>query len=487
MIRYIFCLYILISIVQDSYCQTYTPEAEKVYASIIRLELEDAKRQLTKLEKGNTVKAHLSNYIMCCELFISEDGEKYEAYYPYKDKHLSDIYENGDPESPYYLFTQADIYLQWALVEAKFRDFYTVFRDISKAYSMLEENHRRFPRFQPNKKGMGVLMTLVGTIPGNYQWGFELLSGIPGNTDKGKQLIEEALRAEDFIFMDETKAIFGLLQIHVLRDEDKGMYWLEQISVPAEESPLITFLRVNISLNLKQLETAKSQLEAFSPSPGQYDIPQLKYYRAIVAMYSGEYEEASGYFKEFLSDFNGLHSIKSAWLYKAYCHYILGQDKAYRSCLQKCLSEGDDLVDEDKYALSVASKGDLLPVPLLQMKIYFDGGNYDRAWKLLLENETKYNDLEHVKFIAYYKARIYHELSEIPEAIKAYREVLRMPKEEMEHYAANSALQLGNIFEKQGDCRRANLYFRKCISIKAENYDSSLDQKAKTGLLLCKE
>ena len=45
-------------------------------------------------------------------------------------------FKNSDVNSPFYLYTQADIYLQWALVRIKFKEYFSAAIEIEKAYKL---------------------------------------------------------------------------------------------------------------------------------------------------------------------------------------------------------------------------------------------------------------------------------------------------------------------------------------------------------------
>ena len=50
------------------------------------------------------------------------------------------------------------------------------------------------------------------------------------------------------------------------------------------------------------------------------------------------------------------------------------------------------------------------------------------------------------------------------------------------YFAANSALMLGQIYEEEKEKNKAEFYYKKCLSIKHEQYKNSIDQKALAGL-----
>ena len=45
-----------------------------------------------------------------------------------------------------------------------------------------------------------------------------------------------------------------------------------------------------------------------------------------------------------------------------------------------------------------------------------------------------------------------------------------------------SALQIGLIYEKQNDFNQAEIYFKKCLSMKDFDYERGIHQKARAGL-----
>ncbi|MEJ0081409.1 MAG: tetratricopeptide repeat protein [Puia sp.] len=60
-------------------------------------------------------------------------------------------------------------------------------------------------------------------------------------------------------------------------------------------------------------------------------------------------------------------------------------------------------------------------------------------------------------------------------------------KNRREYYGARAALQIGYIYESQGDKKTALIYFRKVLDMKSHDYKNALDQKAKAGIERCTE
>ena len=84
------------------------------------------------------------------EVFINEDKERFKVLEKNKEKRIDRI-KSGDPKSPFYRFSQAEIHLQWALARSKFNQKFKASRELLNANSLLEENAILYPgRFGQN-------------------------------------------------------------------------------------------------------------------------------------------------------------------------------------------------------------------------------------------------------------------------------------------------------------------------------------------------
>ena len=107
------------------------------YDKILSLEFLEAKGILAKHKQtspNNSMPYFIENYMDFLTIFISEDEAKFDKLKDNKDIRL-DIFEDSDPSSPYHLYTQAEVRLQWAMARIKFKEYKTAFFEISKAYT----------------------------------------------------------------------------------------------------------------------------------------------------------------------------------------------------------------------------------------------------------------------------------------------------------------------------------------------------------------
>ena len=196
--------------------------------------------------------------------------------------------------------------------------------------------------------------------------------------------------------------------------------------------------------------------------------------------------DAGVYFERFLSNFKGSIYVKDAWL-KLGLHYLLQNNmQQYKRCLQNVTKYGGTLTDADKRALREAQSKKTPNIILLKARLLSDGGYHREALVLLagLSSNNFDKDEEKLEFM-YRVARIYDDLHRDEEAMKAYQSTINFGRYRTEYFAARAALQMGMLYENQGNKPKALEYYRQCIDMKDHDFKDALDQKAKAGISRC--
>ena len=119
---------------------------QNAYTAIINLQFEKGQSfiQLEKEQNPNNGLIHLNeNYKDFLALIIGEDKQLFDEISANKSKRLS-VISTCDKNSPYYLYSQAEINLQWAFARLKFQEYFLAAYEIQKAYFLLEENQEKF-------------------------------------------------------------------------------------------------------------------------------------------------------------------------------------------------------------------------------------------------------------------------------------------------------------------------------------------------------
>ena len=450
---------------------------QQSYTHIINLEFYPA-QQLLEIEKiensDNRIVVLQHNYIDFLMIIIGEE----EAFFTTaKDKKSNriDLIQEGDESSPYYLYAQAEVHLQWAFARLKFEEYLTAAYEIQKAYSLLEENLELFPNFKLNKKGLGLLHTLVGAIPEKYQWVISLV-GMEGTVSQGLTELKSLLEDEEIkMYHQEILFLTAFLQLNMTNDEVAYQLLLDKIGEGYTANYLLNFATARLAHSLGKNELCIKVLESRPTIQGKYPFHYLDYLLGMSYLYKLEYEKSKAYFTLFLANFKGNNYIKSAFHKLAWIGLLQGEDNNY---FEKVKLEGSASIDEDKVAMKDANKG-YFPNPiLLKSRLLYDGGYYKAA----LTEINKTNAVVNAEY--YYRlARIKSKLDyDNIEVIASYQDAYNLGQKSTAYYTPMSALLIGLIYEKQNDYKQAKIYFEKCLSLSDFDYERGIHQKAKSGL-----
>lgn len=465
----------------------YTPLARSAYEKVISLRFGEAYIDLAKLkleEPENLIFHHIEDYIDFFRLYISEDEALYDQLKANKDRRLRAI-EEGDENSPYYLFLQAEIRLHWALTRLRFEEYLPAFTEVNKANKLLEKNQELFPDFMPNLKDLAILHAIVGTIPDGYQWSVRLLSSLKGTIEQGQKEMEKVLaysKKNDFLFTKEVQAMYAYLLLHLANKPEKAWQAIRNSDLQPDKSPLHAFVVANIAMRTGHNDEAIKILKA-APQDGMFHgMPFLEFMLGLAKLRRLD-KDAGQHFEKYLNKFNGLHYIKEAYQKLAWQALINGDASDYRRYMVKVLEHGTNTGGGDKNAEREANGARTPHVELLRARLLFDGGYaqkaYDRIAPLQLEqSKDDYLRLEY----SYRMGRILQELNRKPEALVYFHRTIEEGEFLPYFFACNAALQCGLIYEQNNDLKLAKQYFRKCLLLNPDEYATGLHQQAKAGL-----
>ncbi len=465
----------------------FTPLARQAYEEAISLRFEASRQHISQLKKEepNNLIVHLiENYIDFFTVFIEEDKDAFRLLEKNKNYRLDQI-RQGDDFSPYYLYCQAEIKLQWALVRLKFEEYFTAFSEVKSAYKLLNKNQEYHPYFVANKKSLGILHALVGTVPDGYKWGVKLLGGMEGSIEEGRQEIAEVIafsQENDFVFEQETLVMYAFLLLHLNNQSDEAWILLKSPKLDPQQNPMAAFVLANVAIRTGRNDEAIRLLEQRPKTPNFFPFPYLDYMHGLAKLYRLD-PDADQYINTYLKNFNGLNYIKEAYQKLAWFHLINGNSMGYQQHMDKCKTEGNAIIESDKTALKEAEKNLLPQITILRSRLLFDGGYYQKAYDLLkdLAVEQLYEKRHQLEY-TYRLGRICHRLKRTEEALTYYQKTVDDGKTLSYYYACNSALQIGLLHEELKAYPSAKEYYRLCLSLKPDEYKNGLHQKAKAGL-----
>lgn len=465
----------------------YTPEAGDIYQLILSLrfvEAEQALSQFTRESPDNLVALHLANYLDVFAILISEDEALYQARKKNRDKRLLQL-QRSDPGSPWYLFVQADVRLQWALLRLRFGEIMGAFNDVSKAYQLLERNQSDFPDFMPNYKDLGILHAVVGTVPDQYQWGVRLLSGVDGSIRQGQAELERVLayaKKESFLFAQETAVLYAYFLLHLRQDAEGAWSMVQRAGLTPKDNPLHCFILANIAMRSHRNDQALQLLTERPRGKAFASIPYLHFMEGLARLRRLE-PGAKQHFQHYLEVFRGRNFIKEAYQKMAWSALLTGDEEQYWAYMDACRQKGYSDAGADKNALLEAEARRLPPVELLRARLLFDGGYMQEAYDVLIVMADRtFADEYHQLEYTYRMGRVLHGLQEYNAALLFYKKTIQAGRSSPYYFACNAALQSGLIYEETEQPTAARRSFTLCLSMNPDEYQTGLHQAAKAGL-----
>ncbi len=470
----------------DSYFE-FTPKAEAAYDKAMSLRFDEARRLLYQIryeEPDNQIVHLIENYIDFFSIFINENKQEFKQLAKNKDYRLLQI-RDGDQDSPYYLYSQAEIRLQWALARLKFEEYFTAFNEVKTAYRQLKKNERKFPDFIANKKSLGIIHALIGTIPDNYKWGVKILGGMTGTIEQGRKEIQTVLdyaKQQDFIFEEETVVMYAFLLLHLKNQDDAAWDIIHSGALRSEDNPLACFVLANVAMRTGKNDEAIELLKKRPRGKEFMDFPYLDFMLGTAKLNRLD-PDAPQFFRRYISRFRGRNYLKQSYQKIAWHYLLQGDEASYKKNIKRIELIGAEVIDGDVNASKEAESGEVPNADLLRARVLFDGGYYKRAYEVL--NAKKVGDFssKHFQLEYHYRlGRIAHKMERTAEALNYYQKTIDEGSDEPWFYACNAALQMGLIHEASGQNTQAKKYFEACLDIYPEEYRNSLHQKAKAGL-----
>jgi hypothetical protein len=480
---FIITLCTLTTCISQDYC-AFDPDVQDIYQHIVNLDLELATSQLGNKAETSSNKAYilLENEIDFYYLFIHEELSEFQKRKSLKTKRLKHIEQSG-LSGEWKRFLRAEILLQWSLIYFKMQEDFKAFQSIRESVLILEENARLFPDFMYTYKSLGVLHTLLSTIPEDFKWAAKLL-GLEGDLQTGKyelqKYIEKAEPVRD-VFLNESYAAMSFVISYLENKPDQAYkYWMKKLGT-TRVNALLVMLQCKLALKAGYNDAAILALQTLSHQEKQ-KLPYLYFLTGLTFLQKLNIR-AADQFHLFLRYNKGSSYVKEAFQKLAWTSLIKSDTGMYRLYITNCLLKGRELTDEDKQAKFEAQSGQIPDVLLLKARLLSDGAYGTEAYSLLAPLKSKYyNDPEKRLECAYRLGRLSQMNKVYTSALEYYQDVLKFDPDRRSYMSSNALLQSGLISEGLFKYSDARVFFEHVLDTSPEQYKRSLHQKAKAGL-----
>ncbi|MCS6833174.1 MAG: tetratricopeptide repeat protein, partial [Flammeovirgaceae bacterium] len=352
------------------------------------------------------------------------------------------------------------------------------------AYALLKENQQKYPDFLPTYKTLGFIMAGAGAIPTQYEWILTIL-GIEKDVEKGMEYLFRISRQKENIWSIETYLLLCYLQAYLLNQSEKAYHTLEQIIV---EQPSLSSVRLAcawIGIRAGKSKESYRLLQNF-PKMEFYFIPYLE---GICLLQTGNYQEAIKAFEAFLHRNPTTDYIKDSYYKMFLASWFLGKENQAVFFLNAVRNKGSTHNTQDQYAFQFAHYARLPNKKITEARILTDGGELEKALKILEElNPDELLSTEDKVEYLYRKARIRHKMHDYSEAIRLYKDCITASHSIARYFAPSACLMLGFMYKDIfSDNEKALFYFQKTLTYSNHEYKKSLDNQAKMAILMLKK
>ncbi len=476
-------------------CISYTTFSQKAhftvskncllaYEQMISFRLNEGRQTLAKEIKRdpyNHLIIVLQNYEDFIRLSFADDPAQYKRRKIFKEKRLNFL-NKSNRNSPYYRLSKGIIHLQWSLIHIKNKENWKAANDFRKAHLLFKENKRLYPNFKTTDIFYGAQKTIIGTIPNSYKWISNLI-GLRGNMKEGISLLKNSIPKQKALFRHDAIFYYIFLNEIVLNNSKKALRLTKTYNIDTRNNYLYTFMASNLMLNNFQAKEVVPIIRNRNKSSAYMQPIIFDYALGSAYLHMLNYDKAILYLKRYINTKSYFYK-KDAALKIAYAYFLSNRNKEAQLYMRKISKVGTTITDMDKQAMKTYKHGNFGNKNLLKARLLFDGGDFENCLKIL-ENKSLQGLLPQVENLEwnYRLARAYDESRKTDQAIIFYKKTLASKNSNNEYYPARSALQLAFIYEKRNKKSIAMQYFKKVLALEGHEYKSSLDHKAKSGML----
>lgn len=479
----VFLLIVSSHLVSGQLYYSVTKDIESVYDAVWEMDHHKAYAAVANVKSTdpNNLLVHLlEDYIDFTKIFLTDDLSGFEAYRENVGRRLDEL-QRGDASSPYYYYAQAEIYIHWSLVRGKNGETIRAGWDINRAYKLLKKCKKEHPDFLYVDKSLSVIHTLMGSVKGIRKTFIKLLTSLDGTIEEGIKDINDLYvwdTDHPSVWSDEIKTVQSLMSGHILKDWERALSIISEISDKHKATPLGRFLISSTASHAGKNDEAINHL-----IPTQDHDNQSFYYLDFLGgavLLNKKDTRAKDYFQKYLDNHHGQNFLKAACQKMAWFELIMNDDiVAYKSWMSQCLTIGATETGEDQEAQQAALSGVIPHRELLTARLLYDGGYYSESLRELDGIDTSILEPQERLEYAYRKGRVFQTIDEQERAVPLFKEAIVIGRDMKVYYACNSALQLAHIYFDNEEYNLARDYVDMALDIHPSERKDALHNEAK--------
>lgn len=455
----------------------------RAYAEVLKMRPGVARAWLRpELARTPTAAAPLlvADCLEITELLVSQDATRYQATIDAQDQRLG-ILEKSEEAGALRAYARAEIRLHQAAAQVVFGHEVQGAWSLRQSYQQMQAVVQRFPQYLPARKTLGMMQFFIGSLPESYRWFLKLL-GLPGNVETGlRNMRLAATQPNDFQL--EARLILGVLEETYYKKPEAALQLVETLYRQQPDNLLLGYLLVSLHKKQHHTEAALAAYRACPGGPEYLALPYLHHMAADLLLYQGQYTASARANQQFLQHYRGQHYRKDAAFKLYLATWLSGDASAAETYRRQIGASGRTVLEEDNYAQRFFEEKLPLNRTLTRARLQIDGGYYREALRTLDSFQaSRTTPLRDRLEEPYRRARAYQLLGHPDSARLYYARTIAQAGNAPYYFAPQSALQLGYLYQTEGQQNTARVYFKKALSYPRHEYKNSTDTKAKLAL-----
>jgi hypothetical protein len=464
----------------------YTPKLKEIQIHIASLRLKKAnlalEEELAK-QPDNIAVHYLIHYSTFFHIMVQQDKKLLPEFEKVNNELLILVQKLPD-DSPYKRFIKGSVYLQAAFVKGAFNEYLSAAWDFRNAYHEVNANEKKFPNFSGHKKELGALMALIGSFPPQYHWVVNV-AGLEGDFQKGLKILEDYLKlgsSEPMLEQQQASTIYTLILLNFSQDKNKAWSYYKNASADYKNNLMHCYVRAYTAGKCGENDIALATLRA---RPIGSDYENITYFNLLMGDYLLHQLDVSAaiWYKKYIAFSTTKGSVKDAYQKLSWIAWLQNDTNKFIIYHDLMAKNTKDAGSELKLVNTDLAKGIFPSKSLLEARVLFDGGYYERAQEILVSLRSdklpsKYQCIE----LEYRIARVLQEQKRYTDALSHFKKCLDLGMGVNTYLLPNSCLQIGLIYEHLNYPSIAKTYYEKVSSYHHVDYESSMGQKAKTNI-----
>ena len=485
------CIYIFYStLAHGQYSFQWDDRIQQINDAVTSMRIPEAKRLIQserKIHPKNLCLDLLESHADLYELFFNENKDVFKTAYPMFSARI-EKFERAPQNTPFRDYGLGVLYLSKAAVAIRFEKNLEAAWDFRKAYNYFKDNRKKYPNFSPNDVYFGLLTTLLGSVPNNYQWLLNII-GMQGDINGGIAMVHKYIHSKDAhhkIARNVAMLVYPYLVVIFEGNKNKALEFLDKTDYDFKRNHLHAYMATNLYLGNQQARRSVEIAEGIAKSDEYSNVPFWHFEKGFGYLNQLKFDQSEKEFLQFVQQFKGNFYLKDAYEKLSWIAYLRGDQQKANAYRKLVLQRGSLVPDADKMAMRNAQAGTWPHPLLLRARLLSDGGMFKESLDLFKGKST--DDFESTadkaEFV-YRLARNHDLMGDQDLAIKQYNAAIAFGRDVRDYFAARSALQAALIYEQRKDFAKASSYYKTAISMKEYPYKNSIDQKAKSGVYRC--